>query len=259
MRRFGGFFGEGRREVRAGAFDCHLARAVIAPDDVPDHVHDEAHFVFAIDRGYVSAAYAERPTGKPGALVYNPPGTDHRDRFSKTGGRFLGISFDASLSPERGTRHPRPLLDGRLHGGMVRILGMVISAVDTLDVEGAMLDLLADFSGIEERFKAPNWLKTSRDAIHELASCPDLSVADVARAANVHPVYLARAFRHAYGHGPSQAIQLARLDAVAAEFGSEKSLADLANAYGFSDQSHLNRSFRRLWGTTPGAVREALQ
>ena len=37
------------------------------------------------------------------------------------------------------------------------------------------------------------------------------------------------------------------------------SLADVAQTVGFTDQSHLNRWFKRLWGITPGQYRNSVQ
>jgi AraC-like DNA-binding protein len=34
-------------------------------------------------------------------------------------------------------------------------------------------------------------------------------------------------------------------------------LAEVASACGYADQSHLNRWFRRIHGTTPGRLRRA--
>jgi AraC-like DNA-binding protein len=41
--------------------------------------------------------------------------------------------------------------------------------------------------------------------------------------------------------------------------GSEAPLAEIADACGFSDQSHLTRVFRSLTGTSPGAWRREVR
>ena len=40
---------------------------------------------------------------------------------------------------------------------------------------------------------------------------------------------------------------------------SKKSLAELASAYGFADQSHFAKEFRRIMGDPPGAYRARYQ
>ncbi|MEP7189569.1 MAG: AraC family transcriptional regulator, partial [Roseiflexaceae bacterium] len=40
---------------------------------------------------------------------------------------------------------------------------------------------------------------------------------------------------------------------------SGRPIADVAIATGFTDQSHLTRWFKRLWGFTPGQYRNSIQ
>lgn len=258
MSRAGAFFGEHRRAARAGAFDCQLASAVLPPDDVPDHVHDEAHFVLAIDRGYVSAAFGERPTETPLALVYNPPGTDHRDRFMEAGGRFLGIAFDPALGEGIAAHRPIAVTQGRAGAAACRMAGALTRHAEPLDLEQAALDLIGEVAGWDGEARAPRWLSVARDAIEALAPDDTPSVQAVAAAVGIHPVHLARTYRRAHGHGPATAIQLARLARVAEAMRGNETLAELAAAYGFADQAHLSRSFRQHWGITPGEARAAL-
>lgn len=258
MSRAGAFFGEHRRAASAGAFDCQLARAVIPPEDVPDHTHDEAHFVLAIDRGYVSAAFAEKPTQHPFALVYNPSGTDHRDRFVDPGGRFLGIAFDPDVSC--GIEASSPFgVEGGARASASRLTGLLVANADPLDIEQAALDLVGDVAGWEGEARMPRWLRAVREAIHEAIDDGRSSVQSIADDIGIHPVHLSRTYRRAYGHGPATAIQLERLGRVAEDMAGEATLAELALDHGFADQAHLSRSFRTHWGVTPSQVRAALR
>ena len=258
MSRVGGFFGEHRRAARAGAFDCQLANAVLPPEDVPDHTHEEAHFVLAVDRGYVSAAFDERPTDKPFALVFNPSGTDHRDRFLEAGGRFLGIAFDPVISEQIASRGPVGI-EGRARAIACRLGGLLVAGSDGLAIEEAALELVAEVAGRDGETRIPGWLVKVRDAIHETAGDESLSVADIAQAVGVHPVHLSRCYRKSFGHGPAKAIQLERLGRVAEAMRGEATLAQLAVDHGFADQAHLTRTFRSHWGITPSAARAALR
>jgi AraC-like DNA-binding protein len=72
----------------------------------------------------------------------------------------------------------------------------------------------------------------------------------------LHPSHLARAFRAAHGCTIGAYLRRLRLDAVARALAlGEASIADLANEFGFADQSHCGRAFRRWLGTTPGLPR----
>jgi AraC family transcriptional regulator len=69
-------------------------------------------------------------------------------------------------------------------------------------------------------------------------------------------VYLARAFRRAYGCSITEYVQRHRIRRAAALIADRRlPLTQAAYAAGFADQSHLCRSFRRHAGVTPSAFR----
>lgn len=69
---------------------------------------------------------------------------------------------------------------------------------------------------------------------------------------HAHPAHLVRAFSREFGISPHQYLTGRRVDLARGLLldGTPPSLA--AAAVGFYDQSHLNRSFKRLLGTSPG-------
>lgn len=66
---------------------------------------------------------------------------------------------------------------------------------------------------------------------------------------------LARQFRAAFGTSPYNYLVMRRLERARRMLGEGASLADVAFACGFADQSHLTRHFRRAYGVTPGRWR----
>jgi AraC-like DNA-binding protein len=82
--------------------------------------------------------------------------------------------------------------------------------------------------------------------------------ASMARAANLSVSRLHALFREEQGSTPHAWLQLRRLDyARALLAGSARSVADIALAAGFSDQTSLTRAMRQAVGTTPAAYRRA--
>lgn len=65
-----------------------------------------------------------------------------------------------------------------------------------------------------------------------------------------------RAFQAGLGVSPKQMADLIRFQSVLTELhrGNRGSYADLAVQYGYYDQSHFNRTFKRLYGLAPGQV-----
>lgn len=86
-----------------------------------------------------------------------------------------------------------------------------------------------------------------------------LPISMVAERCGVSAVHFSRAFRRTTSETPHRWLMRRRLEkACALLVSTEETIADIALACGFSDQSHLTRTFSLLIGTTPACWR-ALQ
>lgn len=103
-----------------------------------------------------------------------------------------------------------------------------------------------------------NWqLSRAREIISENLS-GRISVAEVAFECGMSADYFSRAFRRATGLPPHQWLLHRRVQVAKALLEHEPiSIAEVAFAAGFADQSHLVRVFGRIEGTTPSAWRLA--
>lgn len=89
----------------------------------------------------------------------------------------------------------------------------------------------------------------------EGAYAKDISLADVAQAAHVSPFHLSRLFKKSLGMTPHHYLIRTRVESARALLAAgSRSLAEVAAAVGFADQSHLTRHFKRVLGTTPGQL-----
>lgn len=116
------------------------------------------------------------------------------------------------------------------------------------------LSLVADPSAATRR-RIPQWLRQARELLHDRCN-ERLQLADVAGVFDVHRVHLAQAFRRAFGETIGDFTRQRRVW-LAAEYlsGSHQTLAEIALACGFYDQSHFNRTFKRYTTMTPGEYR----
>ena len=86
----------------------------------------------------------------------------------------------------------------------------------------------------------------------------ELSLSDIATAAHLSPFHLARIFKQSLGISPHQYLIQLRVNSarwLLSAGAGDRSLAELANAVGFADQSHLTRHFKRVLGVTPRQLR----
>jgi AraC family transcriptional regulator len=86
----------------------------------------------------------------------------------------------------------------------------------------------------------------------------DLTLSEMAAAVHLSPFHLARVFKRALGVSPHQYLIQVRVNnarALLSAGSGQRSLAEIATAAGFADQSHLTRHFKRITGVTPSQFR----
>jgi len=94
-------------------------------------------------------------------------------------------------------------------------------------------------------------VQTALDYIHTHYA-QDLSLSEIAVAANISPAHLVRLFRNATGHTPYAYVIRYRVERAYFLFQQRKySGAEIAQQVGFYDESHLLRHFKRIYGITP--------
>ena len=86
----------------------------------------------------------------------------------------------------------------------------------------------------------------------------ELSLTEVAEAVHLSRFHLARVFRKSLGVSPHQyliRLRVNRAGWLLSVGSNERSVAEVASAVGFADQSHLTRHFKRVTGVTPRQFR----
>jgi AraC family transcriptional regulator len=103
---------------------------------------------------------------------------------------------------------------------------------------------------------SPRDAKRVRAAI-EAQLGDSLSIEKLAELLSMSPYYFSRTFKATFGQSPHAFVLDQRVDAACRALRSDKDrpIAEIANAVGFSSQSHLTETFRRRLGTTPARWR----
>jgi AraC-like DNA-binding protein len=83
----------------------------------------------------------------------------------------------------------------------------------------------------------------------------NVTLDELAEAAGLSRFHLIRVFRRRFGVTPFAYQRSQRIERARAVLRTGRSIADVAAAAGFADQSHLGRSFRAVMGATPGQYR----
>ena len=258
--KHGQFIGDAGRTDRAAGFS--FAEIAHTPAvRVPSHTHDDAHFVLILNGDYVTEARGIGRTGNSPALIFNPPGTTHRDRFRSEIGRFFTISvlpdqFARLSEVQSFTEQPIAFGAGETTTLATRIVREVrhADAFSGLVLEGLGLELLAQMArGARDlrRCSPPGWLGRALDMMRA-RRCSPLTVREVAAEVGVHPYHLTRVTRAFLGRTPGELLRDYRLEeAVHLLRHSSRTIADIALTCGYADQSQFTRGFKRSLGVPP--------
>lgn len=254
----GRFYGAPVVERRLPGVRLAHLEATKRADHVDEHSHDDAHFVLATHGRYITTAAGPETEGP--VLVYNPPGVVHRDRFVDGGGYFLAVSFGpadwrALAHAGRGAAIDALRLTGpTARRAALRLTRSLLARdAETLSLEGLSLELAAQaITPVSDGDKRPSWLDRAETFLADTFDQP-INVADLAAAAGVHPVHLARGYRRWLGAAPGDRLRTRRLERAAdLLMRGRDPIGEIALASGFCDQSHLNRQFLKAYGVTPG-------
>jgi AraC-like DNA-binding protein len=130
---------------------------------------------------------------------------------------------------------------------------------DPLAAETAMLDALSTLlvrygrtrADIPPPTAADTRVATMKEQLTGDLAAP-LKLAELADAVGLSPFHAARLFTRATGLPPHAWRNQIRLQRSLAPLRAGASVADVAAASGFTDQSHFTRHFRRMFGVPPG-------
>jgi AraC-like DNA-binding protein len=220
------------------------------------HFHDTYAFGLILRGVECCELRGGRQFFEPGSVpMFNPGEVHDGGPASADGWSYRMVYFDPALIADE-RLFPLPQRRDRPAAAAARRLFDAIDCGSELGIEEALacaLDILLD-KGHRER-GAPA-LSRVRELI-DTRCCEPLRLHDLSRLIGVSPTRLLRGFEAAYGLTPHRYQQSRRIAKARRMILAGTPLAEVASACGYADQSHLNRWFVRVHGTTPGRLRRA--
>lgn len=235
-------------------------------DTALTHSHEHYQTVLAL-AGVLEMEVAGRAgMAETASLVTVAPGRSHSYRASGHN-RFLVIDWQAEPRESQGTQRLMSACDRepylRLDPRLLPLLRYLESALEDDGIEEeeragwARLLLSRLGAGLERR---PFLLTRRLDralAFMERSKSQALTVGDIAAAAHTSAGHLHALFQRHLGRTPMQHLASIRLDhAMKLLSDSDLSIAAVAGASGYGDQSALTRALRRRRGITPARYRQ---
>ena len=243
-----------------------LTETLHAPHSrIPDHNHPAPSIGMSLTGQGVEIIAGNRMITEPGCVIIRGPGVIHSDQFGPAPHRSFMVELE-----QKWLEISRPFLgvfeDHRYFAGgivpalMLRIYreSRIADSVAPVIVEGLMLEMLghASRSLTKSPVHAPRWMMQTRELLQGRFN-DSLNLADIANAVGVHPTHLARTFKKYYRTTVGEYLRGRRLDWATRQLSeSEDSIAEIASAAGFYDQSHFSHLFKQHTGFTPAEFRK---
>jgi AraC family transcriptional regulator len=222
---------------------------------VPEHAHDWPVLSLFVIGGYRNETeLGTTLIAGPSAILYRA-GVAHRNTVASTGFEQIEIEFDPAwlghaLIPAAPVSR---WLGGRV-AAEARALAHVCGEQIPEERFRRVMQRFVERASHGPEPAAPSWLETIVRLLRDDAS---LKVTDLARKVGRHPSWLGTAYKLATGEGPLETAARFRVEHAAHLLReTDQSAAFIAADAGFCDQSHMNRTFRRILGRLPSDVRE---
>jgi AraC-like DNA-binding protein len=231
------------------------------------HTHD--HFgIGIIDYGgHASLSDAGQIEAQAGDLIFINPGEVHDGRPLSDHGRswrmlYLDVSIiqDAHADATQGASgdfvFPAPVLAQSRYRAIYESAFASASSSDAdqqMRLEEILLNLVAQLGSRKARVDFPDGsiLRQARMRVDDNPAAP-ITLRELAAEAGLSRYQLHRAFLEHFGLAPHQYILQRRLALARRLIREGRLLVDVAATSGFYDQSHMNRSFGRQFGISPG-------
>lgn len=238
------------------SFGGARVRRVLDPSRalVAEHAHDWPLISLFVLGDYRNITeYGEREIAGP-SMVFYRRGAAHRNVVGEMGFEQIEIEFDpAWLGP---SALPPDQVLTRV-GGTSGALARSVAVKCDLELSEAELRTwllrLLDIARCEPARPVSSWIDS---VTRRLRADPAVHIADLARGVSRSPGWIGPAYRRSIGEGLQEVAARFRVERAARLLReSEDSLCTVAAEAGFCDQSHMNRTFRRILGRSPTAVR----
>ncbi len=226
----------------------------LGDSDLP-HYHDEPHLTFVLSGGVVDKRKnidAERLAGE---LMFFHAGEPHRTISKIFPTKYVSLQFQSDFFKQN------PALESALQTSVEKTptakfamlkIYRELSVVDEFSessIELSLLNLIAGENAVKNA--RPDWLNKVIEKLNDDWD-QEISLGDLARAANVHPKTISKYFPRYFACTLSEYRRRLKIEkSLALVKASKLSLTEIAYRCDFYDQSHFTKTFKELTGFLP--------
>ena len=234
----------------------------------PVHRHRNTYIIITLEGRYLSTFGTRSEEFKRWTVSYHDAGVSHSSRYLDEGAKVLYVELPLEHLKRFSVPLPSHLAIFSLQGGVAemtaRHLYREFTHPDDLSpvvMDGLVLQLFAHLCRYRRDLpqNLPRWLGRADEMIRKRFR-EQLGLETIAKAVGVHPVHLAREYKRYYNSTIGEQVRRLRIEYTCQQLThTDQSLASIALAAGFSDQSHFAAGFKQHIGIAPSAFRRTTQ
>ena len=228
-------------------------------DFVDWHYHENAYFTYILEGTLFEANKKEAYQCGAGSLLFHNWQDPHYNRKSTPRVHGFHIecdknwfdAFDLKLDALQGSqRIEHPSVKTLFH--KIYIESKLPHTASAFTTEDLLLQVFSELSQHHLSNKAaPQWAKRVKDIIYEQYD-NTLTLHDLAKQLNVHPVHLSRAFPQHFHTTLGAYMRTVKVEKSLQYLSNpDMSLSEVAYTCGFADQSHFIRCFKTVFHINP--------
>lgn len=230
------------------------------------HAHDT--YTVVVTTAGVQEFYYRGSTHRslPGDVVVLHPGEVHDGRSGGDGPfAYMGLQIASESARQHLLRatssgslpfSSNPVLRNERLANLIRLAVSV--PPDEILSESVLNDVMGELcvagtctpSAVKRRRNSQ--VEAAEQFLRAHAAAP-IGLKDLEQACGLSASEMCRQFKLHFGTSPYRYLLMRRVDLAAAKIRSGETLADVAASVGFTDQPHMNRTFRMFVGLTPGS------
>lgn len=257
----GQWYGTVERAAHVGGINLSIVRHPHARR-IEMHEHALAYFALLVAGQYSETLDGATVRYEPFSIAFHPAKIVHWDEMGDDTTLFaieLGDDWQARIGAHFDTSAWRLELQyGETVWLAVRLLNLFLDGeVDELEIDAIVSEMLGVALRMVDRDRPQRAWVHEVKALLRAEFAEHVSLESLAQRVGVHPASLARGFRLDEGTTVGDYVMRLRIQhACRIMSDTSTSLADIAAACGFADQSHLTRTFKSITGLPPGLFRE---
>ncbi len=229
------------------------------------HSHENSHLTFALKGGSIEKRKKESIPCSSGLLLLYPANELHRNTDYISNSESFSIEFENEWCKNleiNNQEHNRQTIirNPLVKLNMIRMMGEVKEpdSLTDLCIETTIVGILSSLDHDKTGSKKPSWITRLYELLHDEYNC-NWSLASLSEKLEVHPVTISKYFPKYFQTNIGDYIRKIKTGRSLTDL-CKKSIAieEIAVKYGFVDNAHFTRVFKRHTGVTPSQYRHLI-